>query len=88
MNEIAIMQGRLLPPYEGRFQAFPAKQWRDEFASANKAGLGCIEWIFEKPNEHLNPFGSDEGIKDHKNKRCWNSLHLRRLLYGRMSHRF
>jgi L-ribulose-5-phosphate 3-epimerase len=64
MNEIAIMQGRLLPPYEGRFQAFPAKQWRDEFVSANKAGLGCIEWIFEKPNEHLNPLGSEEGIKE------------------------
>ena len=63
MNDIAIMQGRLLPPYEGHFQAFPAKQWRDEFESANKAGLACIEWIFEKPNEHLNPFSSDEGIK-------------------------
>ena len=64
MNDIAIMQGRLLPPYEGRFQAFPAKQWRDEFKNADKAGLACIEWIFEKPNERLNPFSSDEGIKE------------------------
>ena len=64
MNDIAIMQGRLLPPYEGRFQAFPAKKWRDEFTNANSASLACIEWIYEKPNENLNPFSSDDGIKE------------------------
>ena len=64
MNDIAIMQGRLLPPYEGRFQAFPAKKWRDEFENANSASLACIEWIYEKPNDFLNPFSSDEGIKE------------------------
>jgi L-ribulose-5-phosphate 3-epimerase len=64
MNDIAIMQGRLLPPYEGRFQAFPAKKWRDEFVNANSASLACIEWIYEKPNENLNPFSSDDGIKE------------------------
>ena len=64
MNDIAIMQGRLLPPYEGRFQAFPAKKWRDEFEKAKRASLACIEWIYEKPNEHLNPFSSDDGIKE------------------------
>ena len=64
MNDIAIMQGRLLPPYEGRFQAFPAKKWRDEFVNANSANLACIEWIYEKPNENLNPFSSDDGIKE------------------------
>ncbi len=63
MNDIAIMQGRLLPPSEGRFQAFPAKLWRDEFENAKKADLACIEWIFEKPNEHLNPLSRDDGIK-------------------------
>ena len=47
MNDIAIMQGRLLPPSEGRFQAFPAKLWRDEFENAKKADLACIEWILE-----------------------------------------
>ena len=63
MNDIAIMQGRLLPPSEGRFQAFPVMLWRDEFENAKKAKIACIEWIFEKPNEHLNPLGSDIGIK-------------------------
>jgi len=64
MNDIAIMQGRLLPPYEGRFQAFPAKKWRDEFENANSASLACIEWIYEKTNEHLNPFSTNDGIKE------------------------
>lgn len=64
MNDIAIMQGRLLPPYEGRFQAFPAKKWREEFENANSASLACIEWIYEKPNEHLNPFNCDDGIEE------------------------
>ena len=63
MNDIAIMQGRLLPPSEGRLQAFPALLWRDEFDSLKKAGIACIEWIFEKPNEHVNPLGCDDGIK-------------------------
>lgn len=64
MNDIAIMQGRLLPPIEGRFQAFPTMLWRNEFESAKKAELACIEWIFEKSNEQLNPLSSDIGIKN------------------------
>jgi L-ribulose-5-phosphate 3-epimerase len=59
---VGIMQGRLLPPYEGRFQAFPAKDWREEFDRAETAGLHCIEWIYEKPHEADNPLGSATGL--------------------------
>lgn len=59
---VGIMQGRLLPPYEGRFQAFPATRWREEFPLAREAGLACIEWIYEQPNETANPLATDEGI--------------------------
>lgn len=58
---IAIMQGRLLPPYEGRFQAFPATRWREELPLARAAGLDGIEWIYEKPGEALNPIADDAG---------------------------
>jgi L-ribulose-5-phosphate 3-epimerase len=61
MTSVGIMQGRLLPPYEGRFQAFPALRWREEFPRARAAGLDCIEWIYEQPGEALNPLGSVEG---------------------------
>jgi L-ribulose-5-phosphate 3-epimerase len=63
---IGTMQGRLLPPYEGRFQAFPASQWREEFTNAQKAGLYCIEWIYEQPHEDENPLRTDEGLAQMK----------------------
>lgn len=55
------MQGRLLPPEAGRFQSFPANDWRKEFALARDAGLACIEWIYEEPNEERNPLRTDAG---------------------------
>jgi L-ribulose-5-phosphate 3-epimerase len=61
---IGIMQGRLLPPVNGRFQAFPAVRWREEFPKAAAAGLSCIEWIFEKPEEERNPLRHDEGLAE------------------------
>lgn len=64
MPPVGIMQGRLLPPYEGRFQAFPAASWREEFPRAAEAGLHCIEWIYEKPHEADNPLGTDAGIRE------------------------
>jgi L-ribulose-5-phosphate 3-epimerase len=61
---VGIMQGRLLPPVDGRFQAFPAERWREEFPKAAAAGLSCIEWIFEKPDEQRNPLRHDEGLAE------------------------
>lgn len=58
---IGIMQGRLIPKEEGRFQSFPAQRWRDEFAHAREAGIDCIEWIYEEPHEDANPMRTDEG---------------------------
>jgi len=37
---LGIMQGRLVPPVEGRFQAFPRDRWTAEFPRAAEAGLG------------------------------------------------
>lgn len=58
------MQGRLVPPQEGRFQSFPVQQWREEFPRARAAGIDCIEWIYEEPNVERNPIGSDEGLAE------------------------
>ena len=44
MVPVGIMQGRLVPPVDGRIQAFPAENWKDEFELASDAGLACIEW--------------------------------------------
>jgi hexulose-6-phosphate isomerase len=61
---IGVMQGRLVPPEEGRFQSFPAARWRDEFPLAGRAGLACIEWIYEEPNEDRNPLRTDDGLAE------------------------
>lgn len=66
MLPVGVMQGRLLPPYEGRFQAFPATRWREELPLARDAGLACIEWIYEQPGEDLNPLRTDEGMAELK----------------------
>lgn len=58
------MQGRLSPPFEGRFQTFPADSWRDEFYRASSAGLVSIEWIYETYNENSNPVKTDDGISE------------------------
>src|SRR5208282_3368382 len=64
MMRIAVMQGRLLPPSDGRFQCFPRKQWREEFPLAAEAGLDAIEWIYDSPGESENPLGSDNGLEE------------------------
>jgi L-ribulose-5-phosphate 3-epimerase len=68
---IGIMQGRLSPPEDGRFQSFPRKSWRDEFARARAAGLDYIEWIHDAYGEAkdetgriANPIFSETGLAE------------------------
>lgn len=63
-HPVGIMQGRLLPPFEGRFQTFPAAGWRQEFHNAKAAGLASIEWIYEVPHEADNPLATAEGLAE------------------------
>jgi L-ribulose-5-phosphate 3-epimerase len=62
MCRIGIMQGRLLPPEEDRFQCFPRAGWMTEFGLAAAAGLDSIEWIYDVWGLDINPISSDEGI--------------------------
>ena len=62
--DIGIMQGRLSPPTGGRIQSFPVDTWREEFARARKAGLNCIEWIYEAGTDTVNPLRTNEGIAE------------------------
>jgi L-ribulose-5-phosphate 3-epimerase len=60
---LGIMQGRLVPPMEGRFQAFPRGCWAEEFPNAAAAGLGAIEWIYDSYGVGANPIENDAGIE-------------------------
>ena len=62
--DIGVMQGRLVPPVDGKIQAFPLEMWREEFRIARLCGLKYIEWIYEHNNCHVNPVSSGEGIQD------------------------
>jgi L-ribulose-5-phosphate 3-epimerase len=59
---IGMMQGRLSPPTDGKFQSFPKYTWEEEFRLAKEAGLYSIEWIFEADEWEKNPISSDNGI--------------------------
>jgi hexulose-6-phosphate isomerase len=66
-----IMQGRLSPPEDGRFQSFPRNFWREEFARASAAGLDYIEWIHDaygegkdKTGRVANPIFSEAGLAE------------------------
>jgi L-ribulose-5-phosphate 3-epimerase len=62
MTTIAIMQGRLVPPVDGRIQAFPRENWAEEFPRAAAAGLDGIEWIFDCHGEDVNPITTSAGV--------------------------
>jgi len=79
MPFFAVMQGRLVPPEDGRFQSFPRKRWRDEFALAAQAGLNAIEWIFDLYGEDVNPLISDTGIAEILSRSQQNGIDVRSL---------
>mgnify|MGYP001359207227 CR=1 FL=1 len=63
-NKIGIMQGRLLPKYQGRYQAHPVGYWQEEFTHANHLGLDCIEFIINYDNSEKNPLLNSEGLEN------------------------
>lgn len=58
------MQGRLVPPVDGKIQCFPRERWRDEFAFAAEAGLDAIEWIFDVFGLDENPLSTAAGLQE------------------------
>ncbi len=66
-----VMQGRLSPPEDGRFQSFPRGGWRDEFSKAKAAGFSYIEWIHDDfdgwrsdTDPGANPIFTEQGLQE------------------------
>lgn len=59
MARLGMMEGRLLPPEAGRFQAFPRDRWAEEFELAKEVPLSYIEWIYDGYGEDVNPLMHD-----------------------------
>jgi len=64
MKALGVMQGRLLPLYLGRYQAFPVHDWQREFIIAKELGLDCIEFVFDRDSALLNPLLNAEGVEE------------------------
>jgi L-ribulose-5-phosphate 3-epimerase len=76
-NYIGIMQGRLLPKYQGRYQAHPLGYWEKEFPIASKLGLDTIEFILDFNNFEKNPLLTSRGIEKIKKLEEKNNIVVR-----------
>jgi L-ribulose-5-phosphate 3-epimerase len=63
-NKIGVMQGRLLPKYQDRYQAHPVGYWHDEFFLAQDIGLDYIEFILDFNDAKDNPLLNDNGLNE------------------------
>jgi L-ribulose-5-phosphate 3-epimerase len=63
-NKIGVMQGRLVPKYQGRYQAFPVGMWQDEFKVAKECGLDLVEFILDFNDAEENPLLKLGGIDE------------------------
>jgi hexulose-6-phosphate isomerase len=50
-----MMQGRLTPPEDSRFQSFPILSWKNEINNIPKVPLRGIEWIYDLYSLDVNP---------------------------------
>ena len=58
--KLGVMQGRLLPKIDGRYQAHPIDKWQDEFLIASDLGLSFIEFILDFDHFESNPLMSSD----------------------------
>ena len=63
-HRIGFMQGRLSPQVNGKIQAFPWADWRQEFAAAQRLGLGLMEWTLDHERLAENPLMTDAGRRE------------------------
>src|SRR3954464_4563007 len=55
------MQGRLSALVDGKIQAFPWNEWRDEFPRAKALGLTRMEWTIDQDRLGENPLATEAG---------------------------
>ena len=60
-ERIGFMQGRLSALVDGKIQAFPCNEWREEFPRAQALGLGRMEWTIDQEKLRENPLANADG---------------------------
>jgi L-ribulose-5-phosphate 3-epimerase len=61
VERIGFMQGRLSALVDGKIQAFPWNEWREEFPRAKALGIGRMEWTIDQERLRENPLTTDGG---------------------------
>lgn len=64
LERIGFMQGRLSAMLDGKIQAFPWNEWREEFPRANALGLTRIEWTIDQDRLRENPLNTTAGQQE------------------------
>jgi hexulose-6-phosphate isomerase len=64
LQRIGFMQGRLSAMVDGKIQAFPWNEWREEFPRAKALGLTRMEWTIDQDRLRENPLTTEAGQKD------------------------
>ncbi len=63
-HQIGVMQGRLLPKYQGLYHAHPVGYWQKEFDLAAELKLDLIEFVLDTNSLEVNPLMSKSGIAE------------------------
>ncbi|SDR81917.1 sugar phosphate isomerase/epimerase family protein [Bradyrhizobium canariense] len=61
VERIGFMQGRLSALVDGKIQAFPWNEWREEFSRAKPLGLTRMEWTIDQERLRENPLITEGG---------------------------
>ena len=64
LERIGFMQGRLSALVDGKIQAFPWNEWRDEFPRAKAIGLTRMEWTIDQDRLRENPLATEAGRRE------------------------
>lgn len=60
-DRIGFMQGRLVEQINGKIQAFPIAQWREEFPIAQRLDVRLMEWTLDDQGFEENPLCTADG---------------------------
>lgn len=60
-NNIGFMQGRLCERVDGKIQAFPWRDWENEFPAAAAINLHLMEWTLDQERLYENPLMTADG---------------------------
>ena len=60
-RRVGFIQGRLSDCVDGKIQAFPWRDWEDEFSVAASINCHLMEWTLDQSRLHQNPLMTQDG---------------------------